>query len=71
MTKLTTEPWVTTEHVAEFLAKPESWVYNNAARVGIPRYKIGNQYRYRLSEVSAWVERAVIPSDAGDVRATL
>lgn len=60
VSKLTTEPWVTTEAVAEFIAKPAGWVYNNAARLGIPRYRVGNQYRYRLSEVSAWVESARI-----------
>lgn len=60
MSKLTNESWVTTEVVADYLAKPAGWVYSNAARLGIPRYKVGNQYRYRLSEVSAWVEQARI-----------
>lgn len=50
------ERYATTEEVADFLNKPVTWVYNNAARHDIPRYRVGNQWRYRLSEVAAWVE---------------
>ena len=50
------EPFVTTREVALFLGKPESWIYNNAERRGLPRHQLGLQYRYRLSEVSAWVD---------------
>jgi excisionase family DNA binding protein len=51
------EPFVGTEEVCEFLGKPRSWLYNRAERIGIPRYRVGLQYRYRLSEVVAWVEQ--------------
>lgn len=54
----TPEPFVATEAVATFLGKPPSWVYNNAASLGLPRHKVGKHYRYRLSEVAAWVEGA-------------
>lgn len=50
------EPFVTTEEVAAFLGKPPSWLYNRAERLEIPRYRVGNQLRYRISEVAAWVE---------------
>lgn len=50
------EPWVTTAEVAAFLGKPPSFVYDNADRLGLPRYKIGATYRYRLSQVEAWVQ---------------
>lgn len=53
----TIEHFATTEDVAEYLSKPRSWVHDNAARLGIPRYKVGNHYRYRLSEVAAWADR--------------
>jgi excisionase family DNA binding protein len=52
----TVEPFATTEDVAAYLSKPRSWVHDNAGRLGIPRYKVGNHYRYRLSEVAKWVE---------------
>lgn len=50
------ERYATTEEVADLLNKPTTWVYNNAGPRGIPRYKIGNHWRYRLSEVASWVE---------------
>jgi len=53
----TQEPFVTTDNVAEYLCKPPSWVHNNAGPLGLPRYKLGNHYRYLLSEVAAWVQR--------------
>jgi excisionase family DNA binding protein len=55
-TTTTIERFSTTAEAAELLGKPRSWLHNNAARLGIPRYKTGNHWRYRLSEVSAWVE---------------
>jgi excisionase family DNA binding protein len=55
---LEVESLVGTDEVATYLGKPRSWLYNNATRAGIPRYKVGNEYRYRLSEVAAWVEPA-------------
>ncbi len=61
------EPFVGTEEVAAFLGKPPSWIYNRAERLGIPRYRVGLQFRYRLSEVAAWVERGRL-GDAGGTR---
>jgi excisionase family DNA binding protein len=52
----TPERFVGTKEVAAFIGKPASWVHNCAARHGIPRYRIGNHWRFRLSEVAAWVE---------------
>lgn len=54
------EPFVDTAAVAEFLGKPRSWIHNNAARLGIPRRRVGNHWRFRLSEVAAWVERGAV-----------
>lgn len=54
--ELSKEAFVTTEDVAQYLSKPASWVHNNAARLGLPRYRMGNHYRYLLSEVAAWVQ---------------
>lgn len=56
MTDLAHERWVTTVEVAEHIGKPPSWVYANAARVGLPRRRIGQHFRYLLSEVDAWID---------------
>lgn len=50
------ERLVGTEEVAEFLGRPRSWIHDNQARLEIPRIKVGQQFRYRLSEVAEWVE---------------
>lgn len=50
------ESLVTTEDVAAYLKKSPNWIRDNAARLDIPRFKVGTQYRYRLSEVARWVE---------------
>jgi predicted DNA-binding transcriptional regulator AlpA len=50
------EPYVNLSTAAAFLGKPESWLYNRADELGVPRYKIGNVWRFRLSELDAWVK---------------
>ena len=50
------ERWATQGETAEHMGKPVSWLHHEAAALGIPRYKIGNQWRYRLSEVDQWIE---------------
>ncbi|GAA4361973.1 helix-turn-helix domain-containing protein [Angustibacter luteus] len=55
MTSKLPEPFVSTREAARFLDKPPSWLHNCAARSGVPRYKIGKQYRYRLSELERWL----------------
>lgn len=52
----TPEPFVDSQEAARFLCCQRSWLHDNQARLDLPRYKVGNQYRYRLSEVAVWVE---------------
>lgn len=49
------EPYVTTQEAAAFLNKPVSWLYHEAEERGVPRYKVGNQWRYKCSELDSWV----------------
>ncbi|TIC80705.1 helix-turn-helix domain-containing protein [Nocardioides sp. GY 10127] len=51
------EPFVDIREVAEFLGKERAWIYDNQARLGIPRCRIGKHYRYRLTEVARWMEQ--------------
>lgn len=50
-----TERWVTTDQIAAHLGKDATWVWANAQRIGIPRVKVGNHYRYRVSQVDEWL----------------
>lgn len=51
-----TEPYWTTSEFATYLNKPVSWVYDNVERLGIPSHRIGRQFRFRRSEVEAWID---------------
>jgi hypothetical protein len=59
-TPATLEPWVNTDTAAAHLGKPPSWLRDNVIKLGIPHRKLGNQYRYRLSEIDAWIEEACL-----------
>jgi excisionase family DNA binding protein len=42
------------DELATYLQKPKSWVYDNAHE--IPHMRVGREYRFRASEVNAWLE---------------
>lgn len=51
----TLEPWVGTREVAAHLGQTERWVRHYAP--AMPHYKIGREYRFKLSEVEVWIEQ--------------
>lgn len=55
MVSVVRERFVGIDEVATHMGKPVSWIYNNAERLDLPRYRIGNHWRYRLSEVDDWI----------------
>lgn len=50
---------ISQQEAADYLHKPVSWLYHEARKHGIPRYKIGAQWRYRLVELDAWIDQQV------------
>ena len=48
--------WITLKEAAAHLNVSTSYLYQKGDSVGIPRYKIGNKFRYKLSELDAWVQ---------------
>lgn len=42
------------DELATYLKRPKSWIYDNNHE--IPHLKVGREYRYRASEVNAWLE---------------
>ena len=51
---------LTVGDLAELLRVPTSWVYErvrNGATNRIPGYKLGKYWRFRESDVMAWLER--------------
>ncbi len=47
--------WITLKEAAAHLNVSTSYLYQKGDSVGIPRYKIGNKFRYKLSELDSWV----------------
>jgi excisionase family DNA binding protein len=46
---------VDVEAVAEFLAVPKSWVYEQAKHYGLPTHRLGRYLRFDLNEVREWL----------------
>jgi excisionase family DNA binding protein len=49
------EAWVGTRAVAAHLGQTERWVRYYAPVM--PHYRVGREYRFKLTEVEAWVEQ--------------
>ena len=51
-----TEAWSSLEEVATFLGVNKETVRNWIKKTDIPAQKIGRQWKFKLSEVDAWVK---------------
>lgn len=52
----TNEPWVSVEDVAKHLGVARDSVYRWIESRGLPAHKIGRLWKFKLSQVDAWVE---------------
>lgn len=59
------EPWVSVEDVANHLGVVKDSVYRWIENRGLPAHKIGRLWKFKLSEVDAWV-RAAQPTQGDD-----
>lgn len=48
--------WMTLKEAAAHLNVSPSYMYQKGDSVGIPRYRIGHKFRYKLDEIDAWVK---------------
>ncbi len=51
------ESLMTTRELMEFLNLSRTKIWELVTRQGLPAFKIGGDYRYRRSEVLAWLEK--------------
>lgn len=49
------EKWVSVEEIAEHLAVSKDSVYAWISNKGMPAHRIGKKWRFKRSEVDAWV----------------
>ena len=52
---MTTEPWASVEDVAKHLGVAKDSVYRWIESRHLPAHKIGRLWKFKLSEVEAWV----------------
>jgi len=69
MLMTTTEPWVSVEEVAKHLGVARDSVYRWIESRGLPAHKVGRIWKFKLSQVDAWVEAGGAKADDdGEVR---
>lgn len=56
MENLVNEPWVSLEEVAAFLGVNKDTIRNWIKKTDIPAHRVGRQWKFKLSEVDAWVK---------------
>ena len=59
------EPWVSVDEVSGHLGIAKDTIYRWIEIRGLPAHRVGRLWKFKLSEVDAWVERG----GAGDDRA--
>ena len=48
---------MTTEEVAKYFGKSPVWVRTAISDLGIPCYKLGKQYRFKIHEIEEWLKK--------------
>ena len=52
---MTNEPWVSIDAIARHLDVSKDTVYRWIDQRGMPAHKVGRQWKFKISEVDAWV----------------
>ena len=50
------EPWSSLDEVASYLGVNKDTIRNWIKKTDIPAHKIGRQWKFKLSEVDAWIK---------------
>ena len=50
------EKWVGLEEIAEHMGLSKDTIRNYIKKGQIPYYRIGKQYKFKISEIDAWIE---------------
>ena len=51
-----TEKWVNLEEIADHMGLSKDTIRNYIKKDQIPYYRIGKQYKFKISEIDAWIE---------------
>jgi len=61
--ELQVERWLRTEEAADYLSVSTSYLYQQGPKIGIPRVKLGKGYRYRMSDLDAWLHQQMATTE--------
>ena len=50
------EGWINLREAAAHLQVSKSFLYQKGEELGIPRAKLGSKYRYKKSDLDAWLQ---------------
>ncbi len=53
---MTAEPWVSVDEVANHLGVVQDSIYRWIEGRGLPAHRVGRLWKFKLSEVDAWVK---------------
>lgn len=56
MEEFANEPWVNLEEVASYLGVNKDTIRNWIKKTDIPAHKVGRLWKFKLSEIDAWVK---------------
>ncbi len=59
------EPWVSLDEIAKHMGVSRDSVYRAIDNRGLPAHKIGRLWKFKVSQVDAWVQ-AGNPAEGGD-----
>lgn len=51
------EPWVSVDEVSRHLGVAKDTIYRWIAARELPAHRVGRLWKFKLSEVNAWIER--------------
>jgi excisionase family DNA binding protein len=59
------EPWVSVDEVSAHLGIARDTIYRWIEAKGLPAHRVGRLWKFKLSEVDAWVKRGGASDDSG------
>ena len=62
------EPWVSVEELVRHLGVAKDTIYRWIEAKGLPAHKVGRLWKFKLSQVDAWVEGGGAAGDDGGDR---
>ena len=61
---MTAEPWVSVDQIAEHLGVTRDSIYRWIDRKSLPAHRVGRLWKFKVSEVDAWVRAGGANEDA-------